>query len=91
MYEGFGLPPLEAMSYGLPVLSSNASSLPEILGQSVLYFDSNDKADLKNKMIEIVSNSDLRDQLVKLGYKQIEKYSWKQMAKEIWEIYKILV
>lgn len=91
LYEGFGLPPLEAMSYGLPVLSSNASSLPEILGQSVLYFDPTDKDDLKKKMSEIIAQADLRDKLIKFGYQQIEKYSWKKMAKEIWEIYKILV
>ncbi|MFA6307685.1 MAG: glycosyltransferase family 1 protein [Patescibacteria group bacterium] len=91
LYEGFGLPPLEAMSYGLPVLSSNTTSLPEILGHSVLYFDPQDKDDLKNKMFEIVNNTDLRNTLIRAGYKQIEKYSWHQMTKAILEIYKILV
>jgi len=91
LYEGFGLPPLEAMSYGLPVLSSNSSSLPEILGHSVLYFDPKDSSDLKNKMFEIIDNSDLRNSLIRAGYKQIEKYSWHKMSEEILEIYKILV
>lgn len=87
-YEGFGLPPLEAMSYGLPVLSSNATSLPEILGHAALFFDPDDCKDLTNKMSEIVRNKELRNQLIRLGYKQIEKYSWQKMTNEILEIYK---
>jgi len=88
LYEGFGLPPLEAMSYGVPVLSSNASSLPEILGHSALYFDPHDKNDLKTKMSELTKNDDLRSKLIEAGYKQISKYSWRQMSKEILDIYK---
>jgi glycosyltransferase involved in cell wall biosynthesis len=88
LYEGFGLPPLEAMSYGLPVLSSSSSSLPEILGHSALYFDPLDKEDLKKKMSDIISDEALRDNLVRAGYKQIDKYSWSKMAQEILDIYK---
>ena len=88
LYEGFGLPPLEAMQYGLPVLSSNSSSLPEILGHSVLYFNPKDKDDLKKKMFEIINNNDLRNNLIRAGYKQIDRYSWHRMSKEILEIYK---
>lgn len=91
LYEGFGLPSLEAMSYGVPVLASNSSCLPEILGQSVLYFDPKDKDDLRKKMLEIISNHDLKQQLINFGYKQFKKYSWSKMARNIWEIYKILV
>lgn len=91
LYEGFGLPPLEAMSYGLPVLSSNVASLPEVLGHNVLYFDPHDHKDLENKMVEIVKNNDLRNQLIRSGYRQIEKYSWTKMTKNILEIYKNLV
>ncbi|MFA6466443.1 MAG: glycosyltransferase family 1 protein [Patescibacteria group bacterium] len=88
LYEGFGLPPLEAMSYGLPVLSSTSSSLPEILGHSALYFDPQDRDDLKKKMSDIVSDEALRDNLIKAGYRQIDKYSWSKMAEEILDIYK---
>jgi len=90
-YEGFGLSPLEAMSYGLPVLSSNSSCLPEVLDHSALYFDPYDLKDLENKMSDIVRNEDLRNQLIRSGYKQIERYSWTKMTQEILEIYKNLV
>ena len=76
------------MQYGLPVLSSNSSSLPEILGHSVLYFNPKDKDDLKKKMFEIINNNDLRNNLIRAGYKQIDRYSWHRMSKEILEIYK---
>lgn len=87
LYEGFGLPPLEAMVHGLPVLSSNASCLPEILEDSVLYFNPNDQEDLLSKINSIVSDQLLRDLLIAKGYKQIEKYSWKKMTNEILAIY----
>ena len=90
LYEGFGLPPLEAMSYGLPVLSSDASSLPEILGHSALYFDPKDREDLKKKMFEVINDNDLRNNLIRAGYKQIDKYSWRKMSEGILEIYKKL-
>ena len=90
LYEGFGLPPLEAMSYGLPVLSSNSSSLPEVLGHSALYFNPKDREDLKKKMFEIINDNDLRNNLIRTGYKQIDKYSWRKMSEEILEIYKKL-
>jgi glycosyltransferase involved in cell wall biosynthesis len=87
LYEGFGLPPLEAMSYGLPVLSSDSTCLPEILGHNALYFDPEDQIDLMQKMEEIINNKELRDNLIKTGYKQIDKYSWHKMTKEIIEVY----
>lgn len=87
-YEGFGLPPLEAMGYGLPVLSSSAASLPEILGHAALFFDPNDFNDLRTKMSEIIKNNDLRNQLIRSGYGQVEKYSWQKMSESILEIYK---
>jgi len=87
-YEGFGLPPLEAMAHSLPVLSSQASCLPEILGHSALYFDPDDQNDLFQKMEEIVANNLLRAELIKAGLKQIQKYSWSDMTKKILEVYK---
>ena len=86
-YEGFGLPPLEAMAQGLPVLSSNASCLPEILEHSALYFDPQDQNDLLAKMEDIIVNKNLRDLLIAKGYQQIKKYSWDKMAQETLKIY----
>jgi len=75
------------MSYGLPVLSSNSTCLPEILGHNALYFDPKDQIDLMQKMEEIINNKELRNNLIKIGYKQVNKYSWAKMAREIIEVY----
>lgn len=87
-YEGFGLPPLEAMAKGCPVLSSNRSSMPEVLEEAALYFDPADRADMVEKLKRIVRDSDLRKELVKKGRKQASQYSWRECAKQTLEIYK---
>lgn len=87
LYEGFGLPPLEAMQFSLPVLSANSSCLPEILGHSALYFDPKDQDDLLFKMEEIIKNQELRNTLIRNATLQLKKYSWQKMAKDILEIY----
>lgn len=87
-YEGFGLPPLEAMHQNLPVLSSSSSSLPEVLGDAALYFDPYSSNDLLDKMDKIVFDLELRDQLKLKAKKQIEKYSWERMVLEIINIYR---
>jgi len=91
LYEGFGLPPLEAMAYGVPVLSSDQSCLPEVLGGAALYFDPKDQNDLLQKMENISSQTELREKLIQAGQEQIKKYSWAKMAKNIWEIFENLV
>lgn len=88
VYEGFGLPPLEAMAYGLPVLSSNSSCLPEILGEAALYFDFRKGSDLLDKMKQIINNNQLRHNLIVKGKEQIQKYSWSKMTRELIDIYK---
>jgi glycosyltransferase involved in cell wall biosynthesis len=87
-YEGFGLPPLEAMSQDLPVLSSNAGPMPEVLGPAAKYFDPNDTEELLCLMSEIVEDNDLRNNLIHAGQIQIKKYSWAKMAQKVLEIYK---
>jgi glycosyltransferase involved in cell wall biosynthesis len=87
LYEGFGLPPLEAMTHGTPVISSNSSCLPEILGQSVLYFDPKDKGDLQNKLEELIKTPELAEILAKNGQNQLKKYSWDTMGRAILDIY----
>jgi len=90
-YEGFGLPPLEAMFYGCPVISSDSSSLPEVLGQSALYFSSEDEEDMLAKIKKIIKDESLRQELIKKGYEQVKKYSWEECARETLEIYKEIV
>lgn len=87
-YEGFGLPPLEAMSHGLPVVSSNKTCLPEILGESALYFNPDDETDIKHKIEQALANERLRAELIKRGYEQIKKYSWRDCAEKTLEVYK---
>ena len=87
--EGFGLPPLEAMSYGVPVASSNASCMPEILGDAPIYFDPLDTIDMAKAVSAVIENDDnLRQQMITKGYQQAKKYSWEKMAHETLEIYK---
>ena len=85
--EGFGLTGIEAMSVGLPVISSSASCLPEIYGDAALFFDPNNVTELVSKLEQIISDSTLREQLSTQGYLQARKYSWDKMVKETISIY----
>ena len=89
LYEGFGLPPLEAMARGVPVVSSNASCLPEILGDAVLYFNPLDVDDMAEKIKKALVDRDLRERLIKNGFERIKKYSWRAMAQKTLEVYLI--
>ncbi|MBU4285217.1 glycosyltransferase family 4 protein [Patescibacteria group bacterium] len=85
--EGFGLPPLEAMKRGVPVVSSNAACLPEILGNAVLYFNPLDIDDMTGKIKKALLDEDLRKDLIQKGFEQIKKYNWQKTAQETLEIY----
>jgi glycosyltransferase involved in cell wall biosynthesis len=87
-YEGFGLPPLEAMAHGLTVVSSDKTCLPEILGEAALYFNPDDEMDMKNKIEQALANEKLRENLINRGYEQIKKYSWIDCAKKTLEVYR---
>jgi len=88
LMEGFGLPGLEAMGYGTPVVSSNATCLPEVYGPAAHYFDPLDTSDMANAIDQVLSDDQLRTRLAKAGYKQIKKYSWKKQAQETYNVYK---
>lgn len=87
LYEGFGLPPLEAMREGIPVLSSDHPVMLEVLGNSALYCDGEDVDDIVQGMEKIVSDESLREELLIKGKNQASKYSWEKMAKETFEVY----
>lgn len=79
-YEGFGIPPLEAMCRGIPVASSNASCLPEILGDSALYFDPTDIEDMVKAMQRMAEDSQLRERLKEKGRERSGRYDWRVSA-----------
>ena len=87
LMEGFGLPGLEAMGYGTPVVSSNATCLPEVYGPAAHYFNPLDTSDMAEAIDQVLSDDNIRTRLSKAGFKQIKKYSWKKMAKETHAIY----
>ncbi len=86
--EGFGLPPLEAMTHGAPVVSSNATCLPEINGSAAHYFDPENVDDMTSKINDVLTKPSLRSELVKKGQIQVKKYSWARMAEETLAVYR---
>jgi glycosyltransferase involved in cell wall biosynthesis len=85
--EGFGLPGLEAMGHGTPVVSSNATCLPEIYGEAAHYFDPNDTTDIARAIDEVIDDHTLRESLVSTGNNQFKKYSWAETAEQTHHIY----
>lgn len=85
--EGFGLPPLEAASQGLPVITSSASCLPEVMGDGAIYFDPYNIDDIINTVRRVTQDKELQEELRKKGLKQVSKYSWEKTAKETLDVY----
>lgn len=90
LIEGFGLPPLEAMACECPVISSNASCLPEIAGDGALYFDPLSPVDMADKINTVLTDENLRAILIKAGLKRIKDFSWDKMAEETLAVYESL-
>ncbi|MBU1992373.1 MAG: glycosyltransferase family 1 protein [Patescibacteria group bacterium] len=87
LYEGFGLPPLEAMQCGTPVVCSNASCMPEVCGDAVLFFNPNDLSDIAEKVHTLYKDKNLQKKLIKKGLEHVQKFSWEKMAKETLKLY----
>lgn len=90
-YEGFGLPPLEAMACGAPVLSSNASSLPEAVGDAALLFSPVDEEGLADLLIRVIEEKGLKEELRERGLRQAAKFSWTQTAQQTLNVYRELL
>lgn len=91
IYEGFGIPVLEAMAASVPVITSNVSSLPEVAGDAALLVSPKDKEKIAESMYTLITDEDSREQLRVRGLKQAQKFSWKASAEKLYDIYEKLV
>jgi glycosyltransferase involved in cell wall biosynthesis len=88
LYEGFGLPPLEAMQCGVPVAASDISSIPEVCGRdNAVFFNPEDPSDMAEKIFTLISEPSLREKLVANGLKRVKQFSWKKMTEETLRVY----
>ena len=86
LYEGFGIPVIEAQACGTPVLTSNCTSLPEVGGDAAIYVDPCDIEDICQGILKILKDSALASELVEKGYKNVERFSWQESARRLREI-----
>jgi glycosyltransferase involved in cell wall biosynthesis len=87
LYEGFGLPPLEAMACGTPVVTSNVSSLPEVVGDAALLVDPYSAEAIADAMRRVLTDTSLRSDLRARGLARAGEFSWEQSARRVREIY----
>jgi glycosyltransferase involved in cell wall biosynthesis len=88
LYEGFGLPPLEAMAHGCPVIAGHVSTIREVLGDAAAYFDPGKPEIMASAMESVLFAETFRRELIERGKTQVKKYSWARMVDEIYEVYK---
>ncbi|HAC64617.1 MAG TPA: glycosyl transferase family 1 [Cyanothece sp. UBA12306] len=90
-YEGFGLPVLEAMTLGSPVITSNTSSLPEVAGEAAILVNTSDMLELAEAILKVISDSQLRNELIKKGQERAKLFSWERTAQETFTAYQLLI
>ena len=91
LYEGFGLPPLEAMACGTPVVCSNSASLPEVVGDAAMMVDPLDTGAMANAIASILKSNTLQDELMHRGLKQAKQFTWKKTAQRTLNVYQTLL
>jgi glycosyltransferase involved in cell wall biosynthesis len=87
LFEGFGLQPLEAMAHGTPVVTSNTSSLPEVIGQAAVLVNPENVFEIMRALHRVLLDQSVRDKIRQRGYEQVKKYSWDASAQRILEVY----
>jgi glycosyltransferase involved in cell wall biosynthesis len=87
LYEGFGMPPLEAMACGTPVVTSNVSSLPEVVGEAAVIVNPENVFDIARGIREVLADQDLRTRLVRRGFEQVKQFSWERAAAQVLATY----
>lgn len=88
LYEGFGIPPLEAMSFDCPVVCSNISSIPEVVGNAAEMFDPENPDSISSAIERVINNSQLRENLINLGRERIKLFSWERCAQQTLDVYR---
>ncbi len=91
LFEGFGLPVIEAMASGIPVIASNRTSIPEIAGEAAVLIDPLNVEEIARAMYDVLSNSSLRKHLIEKGIKRSKDFSWEKTARETLKLYQELV
>lgn len=86
--EGFGIPLLEAMHHGVPIVASNRGSIPEVVGDAAILFDPFSISDIKKAIVQGLTNEDLRGHMIQNGYQRIKKFSWEMVAKTTLQAYR---
>ncbi len=87
LYEGFGLPPLEAMAHGTPVLTSNSTSIPEVVGTAAVLVNPENVFEMRRALQRVLTDQALREKLKQRGYEQAKKFSWEASARQILAAY----
>jgi glycosyltransferase involved in cell wall biosynthesis len=87
LYEGFGIPPLEAMACGTVVIAADSSSIPEIVGDAAILFDPNSLEELAERILALRNLGSRRDDLIRRGHERVKKFSWSDTVRKTFEVY----